>query len=827
MELVDGPTLADRLKAGPLALEEALKIASQVADALEAAHEKGVVHRDLKPANIKAPIDAPVKVLDFGLATALQVGAREPADGSLSPTLTMGGTEAGVILGTAAYMSPEQASGRPVDKRADIWSFGAVLFEMLAGQRLFEGGETVSHTLADVLRAPIDFRRLPPTTPRTIVDLIKRCLDRDVKTRLRDIGEARVAIAKYIVDPMPEPEPVEVAVRAASRPYIWIAATAVLVLASVGLALGWYRASRPGLKPLMRFNDDLGVDLYLDNANGPAVAISPDGSRLAFLSFIDGKRQISVRLVGSSKSNVLANTEDAAAPFFSPDGRWIGFFASSKLKKISVEGGSAVNLCDVMNPRVGYWGEDGNILFANQRSPLMRVSSSGGMPVPATTLDQQKQEVTNRYAQVLPGGEVFLYSASADNNVWEDATVQAQEMKTGKRKTLVEHASFGRYLTASNGSSFLLYMQNGTIFAAPMNLKRLELTGPAFPVLDDVSSREIGGYAQLDATASGTLVYVSGSGRRGQQALAWFSRDGTTETLTRSPSVVGGLRVSPDGSRIAVAVQEKPGVNLGVFEWAANRTTELTFLKGPLGSGVAWAPDGKHIAFSLITNELAGPGIYWVRADGAGEPQRLLEGGGEKQNASSYVVGSFSPDGRRLAFTDGNEILMLPLELVDPERPKPGKPELFLKENARLQDAKFSPDGRWISYGMIEAGTQRPDIFVRPFPANASGGRWKISTVAGNGAIWSQASHELIFASPQQTMSVSYTVKGDAFVPSPPQPWPDKAHQMPSSRADLMPDGKRAIYITTGSDTTTAHLTHVTFLLNFADELARRAEGSR
>jgi serine/threonine-protein kinase len=543
----------------------------------------------------------------------------------------------------------------------------------------------------------------------------------------------------------------------------------------------------------------------------------------------DGRDRLSVRLLSSSKSAVISGTEGASpvAPFFSPDGKWIGFFSNSTLKKISIEGGASVTLCDVGGsgqPRGGYWGEDENILFSTQRAPVMRVSASGGTPVPATELG--KDEVTNRFAQLLPGNDAFLFTSSHDNNSWEDASIDVQTIKTGKRKTLLSGGYFGRYLPGRDGNGYLLYFHEGIVFAAPMDLKGLVLTGPGVPVLEDVSGLSQNGFPQLAVASSGTIVYIPGSAIGGRRLLALMDTSGKTQVLPAAQAMYQApARPSPDGTRILVRITDSSGTNLSVYELATNRMTRVTFIKSAVGSPGAWAPDGKHIVFPIIDASLSGPGLYWVRADGAGEPQRLTE--------TSVIPYSFSPDGKRLAYyanpgTGSNPdfgIWTLPLDLKDPEHPKAGPPELFLKGKTPLRFPAFSLDGRWIAYASDEV--QPTQIFVRPFlPGSTSAtGQWQISTDGASTPYWSRSGHELLFSSQQTGVrGVSYTTIGDSFAALPQHPILDKA-LLPGT-PELMPDGKHFMIVTSASESS-ARETHVAFLLNFSDELQRRMAASR
>jgi len=803
MELVPGETLK-----GQLPLETTLNYAKQIADALEAAHEKGITHRDLKPANIMITPAGIVKVLDFGLAAVGQ--ASTPGDGNPtnSPTLTMHATQAGMIMGTAGYMSPEQAAGQTVDKRADIWAFGVVLWEMLTGKRLFVGA-TISHILASVLKDEPDLTQVPLKVRR----LLRSCLQRDPRQRLQAIGDWRLLVDETSAQ-MTAPSTSQLA----RLP--WIAA-GVFLLAFAALAFVHFRET-PAPQPLSRFSVDLGPEAVA----GPRItaAISPDGRRLAFVARgAGGKEQLATRLLDQANPTFLAGTENASDPFFSPDSQWIGFFADGKMKKISVAGGAALTLCDASAARGASWGEDGNIVATLSQSTgtgLSRVSAAGGTPQ-TLTKPGDKNEAVHRWPQILPGGTAVLFTSATVNGAYDDGRIEVLSLKTGQWKTVQRGGYFGRYMATSNRAGQLIYVRQGALLGVPFDLDRLEVRGAPVPLLEDVAGDPFSAGGQFDVSRNGTFVYLGGKSSAATWPLVWLDSTGKTEPLLASPGPYLTPRLSPDGKRLAVSVS---GNAIGVYDSQRDTMTPLTF-KPQNTLYPVWTPDGKHIVFQ--TAAAVGSTLQWIRSDGAGEPQQLLE---SKASLRPY---SFSPDGKRLAFAQsgsetGYDLWTLPLDLSDPEHPRAGKPELFLRTVFNEYEPAFSPDGRWIAYRSAATGVS--EVYVEAFPG--PGGKWLISSGGGRHPVWSRNGRELFYQAPDyRIMVATYSARGDSFAADKARVWAETQIREQNEllwNLDLAPDGKRFVVAPRPEATDGQNgSVHVTVLLNFFDELRRRVPAGK
>jgi len=824
LELVEGGTLADRLARGPLELAEALKIAKEVIDALEAAHDKGIVHRDLKPGNIALTADGQVKVLDFGLARFEAGEAGSSIELTNSPTLAFAGTQAGVILGTAAYMSPEQAKGRAVDKRSDVWAFGCVFFEMLTGRKAFEG-EDVSDTLASILRAEPDWTALPSEVPPAIRTLIKRCLDKDRRSRIPDLSVVRFMLADgSSADSQAAASTASAGstpARAAARPIVpWLVA-AVLAIGLAGVVTLWAPWTKAPARTPVRVSAEIGANASLVGGGpGATTVLSSDGQMLAYSASpeVTEPTRIYVRRLDQLQASMLSGTEGGMAPFFSPDGQWIGFFSGGKLKKVAVAGGAAVTLCDAPNARGGSWADDGTIVFQPENVPgseLKRVSAAGGTP--STLAPLMDGETMQRWPQMLPGSKAVLYSSlGANTGTWETAEVVVRSLADGKRKVLQTGGYFARYVR----SGHILYSHEGTLFAAPFNLDRLEVTGASVPVIEAVVSSNTNGAAQIAFSDTGTAVYVSGATATNAAPIAWLDQSGKTSPLRSTLADWSSPSFSPDGSRLAMDISDGTQADVWVYDWARDTLSRLTFDKAD-DVRPSWTPDGRRIIFASKRGDKGVQDLYWQRADGTGEVQKLTDGPNVKYG------GSMHPSGKWLAYTEQRagtaaDVMILPLQGDEATGWKPGTPTAFLSAPYLEGSPQFSPDGRWIAYISNESG--RNEIYVRPFPG--PGGKWQISNGSADDPTWSPTKKELIFASGDdyRIMKASYSADGDSFRADKPEPWSAAtfaARPRPPSRdLDLHPDGQR-LALAPGQTSVNAKVDKVVLIFNFFDELTR------
>ena len=594
-----------------------------------------------------------------------------------------------------------------------------------------------------------------------------------------------------------------------------LGALAVALTLAVWLA-AWLalRPSRPPDQPVVRLDIDLGSDATFGPGAGPAAILSPDGERLVFVAQgSDGTPRLFTRRLDQPKATALANTEGAFAPFFSPDGRWVGFFAPGKLKKVALEGGDAITLCDAPNGRGASWGEDGTIIAAlDARGGLSQVPSEGGKSTFVTELEAG--EITHRWPQALPGGKSVLFTVNSVPANYEESGIAVVSLAERRKKIVLQHAGMNpRYLPGGH----LVYVRNATLFAVPFDLARLEVRGVAKPVLEEVLSDSVYGFAQLDCSRSGAMVYRRGRSQ-GLRTIQWLNSAGQTEPLWAGPALYQAPRVSPVGSRIAATLTEGSGSSLWVYDWQRSIPSRLT-----TGSGVnaypLWSPDGRYLVF-----QSAG-GMFWTRADGADKPQPLT------RSQVSQVPNSFSPDGTRLVFSElrpggGSLVWTVPVE-GGSGQPRAGKPELFLQIQGVNPSPAFSPDGRWLAYATAENGIY--EVYVRAFPDR--GTKWQISNNGGMYPMWSKSGKEIFYKTPDQRIMVAnYMVQGERFVAEKPRVWSQRqiANTGNTQNLDLAPDGKRfAVLMPAANPELPEARNHVTLALHFFDEVRRRMEGGK
>jgi serine/threonine-protein kinase len=741
MEYADGDELSAIIARGPLPVADALAIARQIGDALEAAHEQGIVHRDLKPANIKVKADGTVKVLDFGLAKAMDpvssAGPEGPAYNAVnSPTFTAQYTQMGVVLGTAAYMAPEQARGRAVDKRADIWAFGVVVFEMLTGRQTF-AGDTISEVMASVMKDDPDWTRLPPALPPQLLRLLRRCLVKDPKQRLRDIGDARLllddteALAPALVDTRSRPRRRALAVTAALA-----VIAAALVTGGAAVRFWWPAGSAaaslagsPHLHLLVNDPDEITTpDLA-------PLAVSPDGTRVAYVAGHAGQSRLFVRTLADPEARALAGTEGATTPFFSPDGQWIAFFADLKLKKAAIGGTAVQVLCDSANQRGGSWGADGQIYFAPTNiSGLMKVSENGGTPVSVTQLNRQSGEISHRWPLVLPEANTLLFTIWTGPGPDERAIVR-QSLLTGDRQMLVRGGDRARYT-----DGYLVYVRLDNLFAIPWRPADANTATTAPLALSETARVENEGAGAYDFSPTGTFAALAGSASRYRQRLVWIDRAGRIDPLPAPERDYESVWISPDGTRALAQIREG-AMGLWIYDFARHTLTPLAANDGS-SQGGTWTPDGAHVVYRGTRGGTRD--LYWRAADGTGTETRLVTMDG------SLTPDSVSPDGMRLIFhTQGGKSGRGQLFTIRLDGPFPASPQL-LEDNGAIS-GQLSPDGKWLAYAAPVS--DRYEIYVGAFPGR--GPRTQISTEGGLEPLWARNGRALFYQSGDRLMEVA------------------------------------------------------------------------
>jgi serine/threonine-protein kinase len=804
MELVEGEDLSQRIARGAIPIDEALPIAKQIAEALEAAHEQGIIHRDLKPANIKVRPDGTVKVLDFGLAKALEAPGGMSPGVSQAPTITTPAmmTGAGMILGTAAYMSPEQARGKTVDKRADIWAFGCVLFEMLTGTRAF-GGDDVQETFVAIMRDEPEWARLPAALSPTIGTYLRRCVQKDPRQRVQAIGDVRLALEGVFDTGASQSVGVVAVAQPMWRRLFPFAAVAAAASVLVGLA-GWsvWPAAEP--RTVTRFDYVLPEGQALNFAAGTVqlLAVSPEGRHFAY-STLAG---LYVRAMGELDARLITGTAFALGtpnfnPVFSPDGESIAYFVRGEVRRIAIGGGAPVVIAktEVEGPgglSGASWGTNNTILFS-AISGIWRVSAEGDTPERVISAREGESMGSPR---LLPDGDSVLFSLTTATGPtrWDQAQIVVQSLRTGARTVVVQGGSDVQYAPTGH----LVYAVGNDLLAVAFDLDRLTVSGRPVPVVRGV--QRSGSLAPLSDTANygvtdrGTLVYLSSGALAGgagliatPRTLVWVNRDGREEPLPAPPRAYSYPRVSPDGTQVAVDVRDAES---DIWVWSLERATLTRLTFDPLFDRFpVWSPDGRRLAFSSQRDGSRG-NLFWQMADGTGQAERVAKGG----NNSQVFPTSFSPDGTRLVVhgdpngTQVDDIGIVSLEAGADSGVAPLLATMFGEANAQV-----SPDGRWLAYESNESG--KLEAYVRPFPT-VDAGRWQVSTGGGAQPVWARSGRELFYRSGDAVMSVPIETSSSFVARNPVVLFKGQyAPSLGGRNYDVSPDGRRFLMLKVAS----------------------------
>jgi serine/threonine-protein kinase len=810
MELVDGPTLADRIAKGPIPLDEALPIAKQIAEALEAAHEQGIIHRDLKPANIKVRADGTVKVLDFGLAKAFDPAASAARNATMSPTLSIHGTQAGLILGTAAYMAPEQARGQSVDRRADIWAFGVVLYELVTGGRPF-AEDDVSITLASVLKTDPNWQGLPPTTPASLRRLLRRCLQKDPKERLQAIGDARIEVGELLSGAI-DPVTVTPIVPASS---LWRRAIALssvaLIAALLGGALVWFTArstvARPRVTRLV-ITPPSAAAISISGISRD-VAITPDGSRLVYVGA--NGTTLFMRPLDELDATPLFSGGAPRDPFVSPDGQWVGFFDGGlTLKKVPVTGGPAVLVARLDSfERGATWTADGTIIFSTQATPagLQRVSANGGTPAVLTRPDRARGEGNHWWPESLPGGRVILFTVTPATGGFDAASIAILDLRSGKSTILMRGGGHAQYMS----SGHLVYAAAGTLRAVGFDTTRLMVIGAPRLVVPQALATEFGAVEAALAN-DGTLAYVVGRPSSGTRTLVWVNRQGRETPLAAPPRGYFYARMAPDGTRIAVNAFVSQSSDIWLWDLARAMLTRVTF-DPAIGTDPVWMPDGRRLVFSSARTGVLN--LFSQAADGTGVVERLTE----SPNAQSATA--VSPDGMTVVFTEiasttGQDVMALQLEGTHHVIPLVQTP--FDERNGIV-----SPDGRWLAYEANDSGAF--EIYIRPFP-DVSRGHWQVSTNGGTQPLWARSGRELFYFAPDGALMRVEVADGPAWAAGAPTKLLEGRYVVSTGgniprNYDIAPDGQRFLMLKPAESEVNSAPPQIVIIQHFDEELKR------